>query len=99
MSTISDIDPQIVEAVLANADTFLGAQSRVEEIIKAAEQKVAAAEQDLARQLRVGVSEETAVDEYTAMSQKIRMETESLLQALTKEYEVKFPVSKEADGT
>ncbi|MDP3645625.1 MAG: hypothetical protein Q8R25_00870 [bacterium] len=98
MGTLFDIDPQIVEAVLTHADDFLGAQSRVEEVIKAAEQKVATAEQELSRQLNASISEETAVDEYTVMSQKIRMETESLLQGLTKEYEVKFPASEATVG-
>lgn len=97
MDTLSDIDPQLVEAVLAHADDFLEAQRRIEKILSAAEQKVTKAERDLAAQLKAGVSEETAVDEYSTTSHGIRTEIELFLQELTKEYEVKFRIAKETD--
>jgi hypothetical protein len=91
MDTLSDIDPEIVEGILSRADDFIQAQSRVEKILSLAEQKVTKLEQHLARQLSAGVSEETAAEEYSTDCRRIRSETESLLQELTKEYEVNFP--------
>ena len=97
MNDIADIDPKIVEAVLAHADDFLEAQRRVREIIDAAERKVGKAEENLARQIRAGVSEETATDEYSETNARIRAETETLLKALDQEFSAKYPAPAEVE--
>lgn len=91
MIDVSDIEPQVQEAVLAHADEYLEAQRRVQEVVGGAEVKLREAENALQKQVRAGVSEETALDEYAQTCSRVRAQLKEALASLEREYQEKFP--------
>jgi len=76
---ISDIDPEIVNAVLAHADDYLEAQRRIEEILEKAD-----------AELNRAVENATDGVSYDATVKHIDAEVHVALAELVKEFEKRF---------
>ncbi len=81
---ISDIDPEIVNAVLAHADDYLEARRRIEEILKKAD-----------AELNRAVENATDGASYDATIKRIDAEVHVAFAELVEEYERRFPAAIE----
>lgn len=80
---ISDVDPEIVNAVLAHADDYLEAQRRIEEILEKAD-----------AELNFAVENAKDGASYDATVKHIDAEVHIALAELIKEYEQRYPAVK-----
>lgn len=81
---LKDIDPAIVEAILANADAFIDADKRVDEIVSWGEKELKAQEQ----QLKVSGG---TLQDFKKASAEVEATVAEKLRNLEKEIRAKYP--------
>jgi len=88
---LSDIDPKIVESVLANADAYVEVQRRIELILKKADNEVEKTERIIGREEGAG---DEAVQNYQNALQQIDAHVRAALGELESEFQQRYPATE-----
>ena len=87
---LSDVDPQVVNAVLANADAYLEAQRRIELILKKADSELEKVERNIARE-EPDIDGDSLTAKYKNALDEISQRVHASLKELESEFQQRYP--------